>query len=106
MLPELSTATPVGRLNSPLSIPDEPNSKRRVPSALNFIRLFPAANLESHFSYNCDPLAAWNKGVQVVSCNIQNIDENLKKHFKKFKKYSFVLKPVILRKTIKIEKQS
>ena len=69
----------------------------------SIIRLFPAANLESHFSYNCDPLGAWNKGVQVVACNIQNIDENLQKHFKKFKKYSFVLKPAILRKSIKVE---
>ncbi len=60
-------------------------------------RVFPSANLESHFSYNYDPYSAWNKGAQFVTCNIQILDDNLKKQFKKFKKYSFVLKPKVLR---------
>ena len=63
----------------------------------DIIRVFPPINLNSHFSYNCDPYAAWNKGIQVVSCNIQNIDNNLQKHFKKFKNFSFLLKPKLLR---------
>ena len=64
----------------------------------NIIRVFPPANIDSHFSYNSDPYAAWNKGIQCVACNIQNIDENLKKHFKKFKNFSFLLKPELLRR--------
>ena len=64
----------------------------------HIVRVFPPANIESHFSYNCDPTGAWNKGVQFATCNIQVLDDNLKKHFKKFKKYSYVLKPMILRK--------
>lgn len=72
----------------------------------NLVRVFPPANIESHFSFNCDPTGAWNKGIQFVTCNIQMIDDNLKKQFKKFKKYSFVLKPMLLRnfnKNIKID---
>ena len=69
----------------------------------NIVRVFPPANIESHFSYNCDPTAAWNKGIQFATCNIQVIDDNLKKQFKKFKKYSFVLKPLIFRNLNKIK---
>jgi hypothetical protein len=69
----------------------------------HIVRVFPPANLESHFSYNCDPNIAWNKGIQFATCNIQVIDEHLKKQFKKFKKYSFVLKPIFLRKKNKIK---
>ena len=61
-------------------------------------RIYPCANINSHFSYNIDPVKYWNRGIQLVSCNIQNIDDNLKEHFKKFKYYSFVLKPKIFRK--------
>ncbi len=64
----------------------------------NIVRMFPPADIESHFSYNNDPYGAWNKGIQCVACNIQNIDENLKKHFKKFQNFSFLLKPILLRK--------
>ena len=72
----------------------------------HLVRVFPPANLESHFSYNCDPVEAWNKGIQFSSCNIQVLDDNLKKHFKKFKKYSYVLKPFILRNLKKINEKN
>ena len=64
----------------------------------HLVRIYPPGNIESHFSYNFDPVEAWNKGIQFVSCNIQVLDENLKKHIRKFKRYSYVLKPFILRK--------
>jgi hypothetical protein len=61
------------------------------------VRIYPKADIKSHFSYNFDPIKYWNNGVQIVSCNIQCIDIHMKEHFKKFKKYSFVLKPKVLR---------
>ena len=62
------------------------------------VRVYPKGDIKSHFSHNIDPIKYWNNGIQMVACNIQKIDENLKEHFKKFKYYSFVLKPRIFRK--------
>lgn len=62
------------------------------------IRIYPPANIKSHYSYNYDPNEAWNKGIQLATFNIQVLDDNFKKQIKKFKKYSFVLKPLLFRK--------
>ena len=50
------------------------------------------------FNFNYDPDRAWELGCQFVCMNFQKIDYNLKKKYmKKFRNFSFVLKPTNLR---------
>ena len=63
---------------------DKPNKKG------TFHRVYPDGNVSGHFSYNFDPIKYWKNGYQMVTMNMQTLDNNMIKNVGFFKNYSFV----------------
>lgn len=61
----------------------------------NLTRVYPGFSKRKTDNYN--PRSGWLYGCQFVAMNFTDMDENMKNHFMKFKRSSFVLKPYQLR---------
>ena len=53
-------------------------------------RIYPAGDIQGHFSYNFDPKPLWKNRYQLVALNFQKLDDNLNKNLIMFNKCSFV----------------
>jgi len=53
-------------------------------------RIYPAGDIQGHFSYNFDPEPLWKNRYQLVALNFQKLDDNLNKNLSMFNKCSFV----------------
>lgn len=53
-------------------------------------RIYPAGDIQGHFSYNFDPEPLWKNKYQLVALNFQKLDDNLNKNLSMFNKCSFV----------------
>lgn len=53
-------------------------------------RVYPAGDIQGHFSYNFDPEPLWKNKYQLVALNFQKLDDNLNKNLSMFNKCSFV----------------
>jgi hypothetical protein len=53
-------------------------------------RIYPAGDIQGHFSYNFDPEPLWKNRYQLIALNFQKLDDNLNKNLSMFNKCSFV----------------
>ena len=53
-------------------------------------RVYPAGDIQGHFSYNFDPEPLWKNRYQLIALNFQKLDNNLNKNLSMFNKCSFV----------------
>jgi hypothetical protein len=53
-------------------------------------RVYPAGDIQGHFSYNFDPEPLWKNRYQLIALNFQKLDDNLNKNLIMFNKCSFV----------------
>jgi hypothetical protein len=53
-------------------------------------RVYPAGDIQGHFSYNFDPEPLWKNKYQLIALNFQKLDDNLNKNLSMFNKCSFV----------------
>ena len=70
---------------------DHKDTNLKNKNSLGIIhRVYPAGDIQGHFSYNFDPEPLWKNRYQLVALNFQKLDNNLNKNLSMFNKCSFV----------------
>ena len=70
---------------------DHKDTNLKNKNSLGIIhRVYPAGDIQGHFSYNFDPEPLWKNRYQLVALNFQKLDDNLNKNLIMFNKCSFV----------------
>ena len=70
---------------------DHKDTNLKNKNSLGIIhRVYPAGDIQGHFSYNFDPEPLWKNRYQLIALNFQKLDNNLNKNLSMFNKCSFV----------------
>jgi hypothetical protein len=70
---------------------DHKDTNLKNKNSLGIIhRVYPAGDIQGHFSYNFDPEPLWKNRYQLIALNFQKLDNNLNKNLSMFNKCPFV----------------